>query len=133
MLTYTGIRVRDLERSRRFYVEGLGLGVGVRHRTATEGITLALSDPESGAVLELNHYPDQPAYREGDELDHLAFQVDDVPGTVARLVRLGGRVQVPVTEEDGGRLAFVTDPDGIWLKLYDRPTSDMAPTSRAMD
>jgi catechol 2,3-dioxygenase-like lactoylglutathione lyase family enzyme len=133
MLTYTGIRVRDLERARRFYVEGLGLRVGARHRTATEGVTIALSDPESGAVLELNYYPDQPAYREGDELDHLAFQVDDVPGAAARLVELGGRVQVPVTEEDGGRLAFVTDPDGIWLKLFDRRATDMAPTSRPMD
>jgi lactoylglutathione lyase len=133
VLEYTAIRVRDLDRSRRFYTDGLGLRPAGSRRTATGGRWERLEDPESGAVLELNHYPDSPAYREGDELDHLAFRVDDVTAQVDRLVRLGGELRVPVTEEDGLRLAFVSDPDGVWIKLFERRRSDEAPTSRPME
>src|SRR5271169_3010188 len=75
VLEYTGIRVRDLERSRKFYVEGLGLRSAGNGRMAAGGQWEELKDPQSGAVLELNFYPDDPPYREGDELDHLGFRV----------------------------------------------------------
>src|ERR1700757_3481265 len=101
MLEYTGIRVRDLERSRRFYCEGLGL---VRHptgRRAAGGIWDDLRDRDSGAILELNFYPDAPPYREGDELDQLGFVVAEIEPVVERLLRLGGEGRIPTFSEGG--------------------------------
>lgn len=133
MLEYTGIRVRDLDRSRRFYCEGLGLVSVETGRMAAGGHWEELRDPESGARLELNYYPDNPPYREGDELDHLGFVVEDVASAISRLRALGARVRIPPFQEGGDRLAFLSDPDGVWVELSEHITGDSPPTSQALD
>ncbi len=130
MLEYTGVRVRDLERSVRFYTEGLGLRRGPRGRMAAGGLWQELTDPESGAVLELNYYPGDPPYREGDELDHLGFRVDELPAVVTRLEALGARVRIPAFVDGDVQLVFLTDPDGIWIELWTPREADLPPTSR---
>jgi catechol 2,3-dioxygenase-like lactoylglutathione lyase family enzyme len=130
VLEYTGIRVRDLARSIRFYSDGLGLRVGPKGRMAAGGQWQELHDPESGAVLELNFYPGEPPYREGDELDHLGFRVGDLTKSIAVLESLGGRVRIPPFTEGNVRLAFLSDPDGVWVELYERLTEDVPPASR---
>jgi catechol 2,3-dioxygenase-like lactoylglutathione lyase family enzyme len=129
-LEYTGIRVRDLARSIRFYTEGLGLTLGPTGRMAAGGTWQELQDPVTRAVLELNYYPGEPPYREGDELDHLGFRVNDLDGALARLVGLGARVRIPPFTEGNDRLAFVSDPDGVWVELYERRSEEVPPTSR---
>jgi lactoylglutathione lyase len=130
VLEYTGIRVRDMSRSIRFYTEGLGLRVGPSGRMAAGGLWQELKDPESGAVLELNFYPGDPPYREGDELDHLGFRVESVDDAVRRLEQLGGRVRIPAFSEGNERLAFMSDPDGAWVELYETRSEEVPPTSR---
>jgi catechol 2,3-dioxygenase-like lactoylglutathione lyase family enzyme len=130
VLEYTGIRVRDMTRSIRFYTEGLGLRLGPSGRMAAGGLWQELKDPTSGAVLELNFYPGDPPYREGDELDHLGFRVEDLDATVEHLVRLGGRIRIPAFDEGDERLAFLSDPDGAWVELYEARTEEVPPTSR---
>lgn len=132
MLEYTGIRVRDLERSRRFYSDGLGLVAGRTGRMAAGGVWLELTDPASRAMLELNFYPDLPAYREGDELDHLGFRVEDLDGAIARLTNLGARVRIPAFREGEVRLAFLSDPDGVWIELYEPVAANEPPTPQAV-
>jgi catechol 2,3-dioxygenase-like lactoylglutathione lyase family enzyme len=130
VLEYVGIRVRDLERSTRFYCDGLGLRAGSTGRMAAGGTWRELIDPDSGAVLELNFYPGDPPYREGDELDHLGFRVADLDAAVHRLEALGARVRIPAFDEGDERLAFLADPDGVWVELYERRAADIPPTSR---
>lgn len=133
MLEYTGIRVRDLARARRFYSEGLGLVFRASGRMAAGGMWVELADPESHAILELNFYPGDPPYREGDELDHLGFQVEDLPAVAERLVALGARVRIPTFVDGDARLAFLSDPDGVWIELQERVGPDGAPTSQPVD
>ncbi|MCI4339915.1 MAG: VOC family protein [Thermoplasmata archaeon] len=133
MLEYTGIRVRDLDRARRFYTEGLGLRSIRKGRMAAGGLWEELEDPESHHMLELNFYPDQPPYREGDELDHLGFRVRGVAETSARLVALGAKVRIPPFEDGGVRLAFLSDPDGVWIELYESVDAEGPPTSQSVD
>jgi glyoxylase I family protein len=133
VLEYAGIRVRDLDRARRFYTEGLGLVPVGSGRMAAGGVWESLQDPETGAKLELNFYPDSPEYREGDELDHLGFRVTDLSGTMERLVHLGAKVRIPPFDEGGVRLAFLSDPDGVWIELFDPGSADEPPTSRPME
>jgi lactoylglutathione lyase len=130
VLEYTGIRVHDLARSVKFYTEGLGLRVGPSGRMAAGGLWQELKDEGSGAVLELNFYPGNPAYREGDELDHLGFRVEDLAATIVRLESLGARVRIPPFSDGNVRLAFVSDPDGVWVELYEAAAEDVPPTSR---
>ncbi|MCI4319834.1 MAG: VOC family protein [Thermoplasmata archaeon] len=133
MLEYTGLRVRDLARARRFYCEGLGLTFTRAGRMAAGGQWEELKDPVSGQILELNFYPDQPPYREGDELDHLGFQVEDMEGTIERLEAMGAQVRIAPFQEGSVRLAFLSDPDGIWVELESRSATDNAPASREGD
>ncbi|MCI4317886.1 MAG: VOC family protein [Thermoplasmata archaeon] len=133
MLEYTGIRVRELARSRRFYCEGLGLVASTSGRMAAGGLWEELKDPESQQVLELNYYPDATAYREGDELDHLGFRVTDLDATIRRLEGLGGRVRIPPFTEGGFRLAFLSDPDGVWVEVQEAVDPDAPPTSQRVD
>jgi lactoylglutathione lyase len=114
---YTGVEVTDLERSIRFYHEGLGMAVAGRDLVAaTGGETATLHTPGSQQMLELNWYP-ASKYASGSELDHLAFEVEDVDGVASRLVELGGRVVREVEREPDYDIAYVNDPDGIWIEI----------------
>jgi lactoylglutathione lyase len=56
--TYTGIRVRDMDRAIRFYTEGLGMELlGRRKIPRTGGENVDLKSPGSDHVIELNSYP----------------------------------------------------------------------------
>ena len=132
-LEYTGIRVRDMDRSIRFYTEGMGLRRGPSGRMTAGGHWQELHDPVSGAVLELNYYPGDPPYREGDELDHLGFRVDDLDRSIERLLALGARVRIPPFREGNERLVFLLDPDGVCVELFERGSEELPPASRVGD
>jgi lactoylglutathione lyase len=120
-LTYTGIRVRDLKRSRLFYTKVMGLRQVDRGRMKAGGIFVQLRDPRSRQMLELNYYPRGTKYYErfknGSELDHLAFRERDVDTKYEELLTNGATKAIEPFSEDGYRLAFVKDPDGIWIEL----------------
>jgi lactoylglutathione lyase len=119
--TYTGIRVRDLKQSLAFYTKVVGLKKVQRGRMRAGGIFVQLKDPRSRQVLELNYYPPGTKYYErfknGSELDHLAFWERNVDGRYEELLANGATKGVEPFSESGYRLAFVKDPDGIWLEL----------------
>jgi catechol 2,3-dioxygenase-like lactoylglutathione lyase family enzyme len=72
-------------------------------------------------MLELNYYPRRTKYYErfknGSELDHLAFRERDVDRKYEELLANGGSKAIEPFSEGGYRLAFVKDPDGIWIEL----------------
>lgn len=119
--TYTGIRVRDLKRSITFYTKVMGLSKVQRGKMRAGGIFVQMKDPRSHQVLELNYYPRGTKYYEsfknGSELDHLAFWERDVDDRYEELLRKGAAKAVEPFSEGGYKLAFVKDPDGIWLEL----------------
>jgi lactoylglutathione lyase len=117
---YTGIRVRDLERSLAFYRDVLGMRVIGGGTMPHGGKYVHLRTPRSAQRLELNWYPPRTRfytrYRAGDELDHLAFVVPDVKAAYRELRRKGATVAVGPKEAEGTEV-YVKDPDGIWLEL----------------
>ena len=119
--TYTGVRVRDLERSLDFYTKVMRLKKIHRGRMKAGGTFVQLRDPRSRQVLELNYYPKRAKYYErfknGSELDHLAFWERDVDKRYAELLANGASKAIEPFSEGGYRLAFVKDPDGIWIEL----------------
>ena len=125
---YTGIRVRDLERSLQFYRKVMGMRVTRRGKMSHGGVWVELRSPGSPQRLELNWYPTQSKfftrYRKGEELDHLAFRVADVTGVFRELVVKGARPEVEPFREERYAFAFVSDPDGIWIELIGRAKTE---------
>jgi len=110
----------------RFYTEILGMEVVSRLEGTppTWGQVVTLRSPGSVQLLELNWYEPGsrfgPTYENGEELDHLAFECENVSTEVERLQRLGVEVVIRPREIGGWNEAFAKDPDGIWIELIPR-------------
>lgn len=117
---YVGIRVKDLEKSIDFYTKILGMKFEGRTKIEqTKGVTVGLKS--DGFTLELNHYSNEsPYYKEyvvGEGLDHLAFSVDDLDGALGEAQAAGYRIISEIQASDS-RWAYVEDPNGIWIELF---------------
>jgi lactoylglutathione lyase len=122
---YTGIRVKDLEESIRFYREALGFQIVLKGKmSAHEGTYVHMRTPTGKQILELNYYPKTSKfyeeYLEGSQLDHIGLYVTNVREQYKRLIGLGCKPAVEPFNQGSWVLAFVKDPNGIWLELIGR-------------
>ena len=126
---HTMVRVGDLDRSLDFYCGKLGL-VEVRRVDNPAGrFTLVfLSAPADrdhaveakAPLIELTYNWDPEQYGGGRNFGHLAFEVDDIYATCARLQAGGVTINRPPRD---GRMAFVRSPDNISIELLQRGAS----------
>lgn len=117
--SYTGLRVRNLARSIRFY-RRVGFREVGRGRMDHGGQFVGLAFPGSSHELELNFYPKgnpffEP-FRPGSEFDHFGFVVTDIEAWVRRLRRARLPIVADWTER-GLRLVYTRDPDGNWFEV----------------
>ena len=124
---YVGVRVRDLERSIRFYTR-LGMKLRARGKMDHGGEYVHLAFPRSPMRLELNYYPKGNRFFEpfgpGSEFDHLGFYSPEPDRQLAKMVDAGGRVAIPTWDETHSRIGYVNDPDGVTLEVFGpRPTA----------
>lgn len=122
-----GIVPRDVEASKRFYCDVIGLSYD-GGRPIIKGRTLHFFAGHGG-TLKLLELPDelgQPSEHaaSGELSDALGirwitFDVDDLDGIATRAD--GSPVQMPVTElRPGLRVAIIEDPDGNAIELVER-------------
>ncbi|CAB4880408.1 unannotated protein [freshwater metagenome] len=135
--SHFGLCVTDLERSLRFYCDGLGfakaegytlddtmlpalarsLEVGSPVAVTSQFITLG------SMKIELLHYANPavfgtPSASRGQiGFTHLSFFVDDVDASAARLVALGGTIIEATRANLGIEVVFLADPDGARVEL----------------
>ncbi|WP_296507415.1 VOC family protein [Rhodoferax sp.] len=119
---HVAVIASDYERSKRFYVEVLGLQVLAENfRAARNSWKLDLALPD-GTQLELFSFPEPPARPSRPEacgLRHLCFAVADVAAAQQALEAAGVPVEdIRVDEYTGRRFTFFADPDGLPLELY---------------
>jgi len=121
---HTSITVKRMDESLAFYTEVLGLEFERRRTIPENHAEIAfVKDPVSGARIELTHWEGKDAFEAGEQLDHLAFEVEDLDRF---LLRAKGK-DVTVAKEPfrlaggSGRLAFVLDPNDVWIELIERP------------
>ena len=122
-IAHTCLNVADLERSIEFYTKQMGLAFISRREIKQNNAEIAFLTDNTGGAIELTHWRDKTTLAEGDNLDHIAFDVEDVEGTVKRL--RGQRVTIAMEpyalQGSSSKLAFVKDPDGNWLELIEHP------------
>ena len=125
---HTCYRILDPEKSMDFYVNRFGMKkVGEMDLGSATNYFFAIEENASEPMLELTHNHDRTEpYDKGDGYAHVAFTVDDLEGTVARLKEQGVRVTLePKTLTADGhdyRIAFIEDPDGYKVELVQRGT-----------
>jgi catechol-2,3-dioxygenase len=109
------LETRDMERLERFYVEVLGLETLSRQ---DDRIWLAVG---SGARLGLWSPGEKEFGDQGGRHVHFAFAAD--PGTldalVERLRECGATVRGPHEHDGGDRSAYVEDPEGNVVEIWD--------------
>ena len=101
-----------------------------RGKMQAGGIFVQLRSKGSPQILELNYYPPgkkfYEEYAQGSELDHLAFWCDDVRKSYEKVLADGATSAVEPWDENGYTLAFVKDPDGIWIELIGKTVKSVS-------
>ena len=135
--SHFGICVTDLERSMRFYCDGLGFKAAERwdlQDWPDSGLDrgLEVKGPvdlvsqfirHGDMAIELLYYRSpQPfgvpsASRGHIGITHLSFYVDDVDDAAAHLVANGGTLLPATRSNPGLDLVFLADPDGVRVEL----------------
>ncbi len=113
---HTMIRVSDPDATIAFF-ELLGLHEVRRHANEQGRFTLiflAAPGQEGVAEVELTHNWDEAGYSGGRNFGHLAYRVDDIYDTCARLQAAGVTINRPPRD---GHMAFVKTPDGVSIEL----------------
>jgi lactoylglutathione lyase len=123
---HTMIRVTDLERSLKFYRDGLGFELVSKTDYPDGKFTLAFlrapGDVASGApMIELTYNWGVGEYQRGDAYGHTAYAVDSIAEVQARLKKHGYDLSWgPGRTPNGKRgMAFVDDPDGYEIELLE--------------
>jgi len=143
-VTHVGVCVADLERSLRFYVEGLGFEPRGQFSVSGPawGRVMEVADLDvrscilrrDSVAIELLCY-DSPGHLGAGErrpmnelgLTHLAVWVDDLDVEMARLRDYGADVvetTLTAFDEPGlqARWVYCTDPDGVRIELIEHAT-----------
>lgn len=133
-MSHIGLCVTDLDRSLRFYVDGLGFEEFARFELtrpiAEVDLPLDLTScfiQKDGLRVELLHYRSPgtigtPAHRRNHlGLTHLSFVVDDVDEAAEELVTYGGTIiegtRSGQHDPSMVQIIFLADPDGTRVEL----------------
>jgi catechol 2,3-dioxygenase-like lactoylglutathione lyase family enzyme len=112
-----GIRVSDLERSKAFYTDVLGLKVGARVPAKGEAHEYLLGvsgDIRADTLVVIRKGDVAPG---ATEFGNIVIVVPDGRAMAERVVAAGYKTARPIV--DGTN--FVRDPDGYMIELYQRP------------
>lgn len=118
---HTAVRVSDLEATKAFYEDGLGLEFHQEFRTDDGIHNYYVTGDELETSIQFAHDPDSDEEIDPSGIVHLAILVDDVEATLERLTdRTGCEVlRGPMTVDAvDARAAFVEDPDGYEVEIY---------------
>ena len=114
---HTMVRVKNIEESKRFYCDLLGLRE-IKRKESKEGkftlVFLAAPNQEDIALELTYNWNTNEIYSEGRNFGHLAFEVSDIYEICIRLQKAGIIINRPPRD---GRMAFVRSPDNISIEL----------------
>ena len=120
-LLHTRYRVKDLEKTVKFYTDVLGLKEIRRHTSGRGSQLVFLKAPQSDEEIEICKFDESGPVVVGPDLTHLAFEVDDV----AKFARDAADKGYPLSDgphktSGGSVIAFVDAPEGYEIELIQR-------------
>ncbi len=142
---HIGVTVADLDRSAGFWASLLGVTPGPTEHLRGPQLGRLVGYPSAridrrwvrlpgGLALELLRYlgrdeaPNDPGTAHPGNV-HVCLAVDDLPSAHAHAAACGavpvsgGWVDVPAGPNAGARIAYLRDPDGVTIELYQPPPS----------
>jgi catechol 2,3-dioxygenase-like lactoylglutathione lyase family enzyme len=124
MLQHYTICPVDLEKTKDFYVNALGLDVGYRPPLSFPGYWLySAATPTVHLIGPRAADEGKPPRKSGPtgQLDHIAFACSDLPAVRARLQAAGVEFKEQILPRDGNTQIFCFDPDGVGVELNFAP------------
>ena len=120
---HTMIRVKDIEKSLKFYTDVLNMQLD--HKKRLDDCWLYfLTDEENTCQIELTVNDDTPeaGYEIGSGFGHFAFSVDSLDEFTQKINNLGYSYLYPPFDlnGNGSRIAFIIDPDGYEIELIEK-------------
>ena len=123
-LQHFTIEPQDLERSRDFYVDVLGLEIGDRPPLDFPGSWLysggvatvhlmGTRKPRAGIIV----HGTEKKFEDTGRFDHIAFAATDVEGVRKRLKTKGVQFRESIVPRTGDTQFFLYDPDGVGVEL----------------
>ena len=120
-LLHTRYRVKDLEKTVKFYTEVLGLKEIRRHTSGRGSQLVFLKAPQSDEEIEICKFDESGPVVVGPDLTHLAFEVDDVEKFARESAAKGYPLSDGPHKTPGGSvIAFVDAPEGYEIELIQR-------------
>ena len=122
-ILHKSITVKNMDQSIAFYQNILGLKLLSRREIPENKAEIAfLGDSETDSRIELTYWLEKTDWTEGDELDHLAFAVPDMDAAMTLFKNNEVNIALEPYSLQGSstRIAFITDPNGIWLEIVER-------------
>lgn len=131
-LGHYSIRTTDIEASRRFYVDVLGLKEGYRPAFKFPGLWLYMGgdEPDFGTVHIIGIDKDDPQglieylgeidesdLHDSGAVDHIAFLATDLKGMRERLQTAGFEFRERTVPDMGLHQVFIEDPSGVTIEL----------------
>ena len=118
-LIHCMIRVSNLEKSKKFFVEGFGFKVIREKEYPDWKCTLCyLADDEGGSEVELTYnWGSGENYSNARNFGHLAVEVEDIYETCENLKNMGVVINRPPRD---GHMAFVLTPDKISIEILQK-------------
>jgi lactoylglutathione lyase len=124
-IDHASITVKDMNESLDFYCKTLGLNLVSRREIPENMAEIAFVSGSAGTDnvgIELTYWKEKKDWTDGDQLDHIAFVVDDTRKAVEEFRREGVEIAKEPYSLSGSKsiIAFIKDPNGIWLELIQR-------------
>lgn len=113
-LDHVNIRCADLDRSRAFYTDTLGLTDGDRPKVPIPGAWLYLGGRPVVHLVDAAAMGGNATGLTGP-FDHVAFEAEDFESVRERLTARGG--QENIFPDFGLKQLFFPDPDGVKIEL----------------
>ena len=121
-LLHTMIRVKDIEKSLKFYTELLNMTLS-KKKQLDDCELYFLTDEDGCNQVELTYNHDTPSegYDIGTGFGHLAFSVNSLDEFSEKLYSMGYKYLYEPFDLNGkgSKIAFIQDPDGYEIEIIE--------------
>jgi predicted enzyme related to lactoylglutathione lyase len=112
------LKAREPQTLAAWYASHLGI-------KTEEGGSLVFSGPESAGMTVFAHFPEDTGYFGGGVQQAMVnFRVDDLDALLVQLAAAGVRVDPKREDHPYGRFAWIWDPEGNRVELWQPPPAE---------